>query len=98
MRSIEQQLIGAILARQPFSGGNTAYSPAANTVTLHGNLIARYTDTAGWQFNLSGWNTPTTRSRINALASALRPGGSRVYQKDGDPMSDGRVIGQNEWF
>ena len=37
-------------------------------IYLHGNMIASYS-TGEWSFTLQGWNTPTTKSRINALAN-----------------------------
>lgn len=38
------------------------------SVYLYGNLIAQLSQGENWGFKMCGWNTPTTRSRINALA------------------------------
>jgi hypothetical protein len=51
-------------------------------VKLHGNIIASFypaTDT----FTLSdaGWQTVTTKSRINALLSVFSPAAGRLYSK-----------------
>lgn len=72
MRKIEQAMIDAINGNREFRSGFTAVSVSAGdiAVTLHGNTIARRI--AGrWRWTLAGWNTPLTRSRINALARGL---------------------------
>lgn len=70
-RKILTELAEAIRARRPFNAGNTTYSPADGTVRLHGNLIARGLHIGAPQFSLAGWNTPTTRGRISAVAQAV---------------------------
>jgi hypothetical protein len=78
MRVIEKQMIEAIKAGKNWLNGNTRvrHDPVVGgcevEVYLHGNLIAkrffRGEDKPGeWQITLAGWNTPTTRSRLNAL-------------------------------
>ncbi len=62
-------------------------------VKLHGNTIASFypaTDT----FTLSdaGWQTTTTKSRINALLSVFSPAAGRVYSKAFD-----WYIGDSTW-
>lgn len=81
MRKIEQAMIAAIRDYRPWRDGNTAYD-GAGTVTLHGNAIAKFEDSPEGKrgsilFNLCGWNTPTTRSRINALANEFGRSGVR---------------------
>lgn len=73
-RKIEDQMIAAIRTAKTFKSGNTeVVQPAdgATQVLLHGNPILRYVPTQGWEWSLAGWNTPTTRSRINAAVRAF---------------------------
>jgi hypothetical protein len=78
MRVIEKQMIEAVKAGKNWLNGNTRvhHDPVVGgcevEVYLHGNLIAkrffRGEDKPGeWKITLAGWNTPTTRSRLNAL-------------------------------
>ena len=78
MRKIEQELLNAIDAGRVWSKDNTridvALLPSRShllTVYLHNNAIAKIeTNDRGilnLRFTLAGWNTPTTRSRINAI-------------------------------
>lgn len=77
MRKIEENILDAIWAWEPFCKGSTCFNRQAGTsdgweLSLHGNVIA-YFD-RGSKFpqipvyiTLAGWNTHTTRSRLNAL-------------------------------
>lgn len=65
------------------------------TVYLHGNLIAQYSN-GKWGFKMCGWNTPTTRSRINAIAHEWRRAG--VCMRKGVLYSGGEVITSVDWF
>ncbi len=101
MRKIEQQMIAAVLAGRDWQSANTAVRTEGGNVlvTLHGNTIARCT-TGVWEWTLAGWNTPTTRSRINALARAFYL--YRVTTKSGATYamaSDGTTfaVGDSEW-
>jgi hypothetical protein len=74
-RKIEQSVTDAIRARRAFCGGNTQVTPTADglLVTLHGHKVAHLfgsTLVVDW----CGWNTTTTRSRINCALDALAPG------------------------
>ena len=65
------------------------------SVYLHGNLIAQYS-TGEWGFKMCGWNTPTTRSRINVIAGEFgQPG---VCQRKGKLYSAGKEINSLDWF
>jgi len=73
-RKIEQQIESAIAARRSFCGGNTQVTPYHDDlyVTLHGHKVAHMsgnTLTLDW----CGYNTPTTRSRLNCVLRALAP-------------------------
>lgn len=50
------------------------------TVYLHSNMIAQFSG-GQWGFKLAGWNTPTTKSRINAIAKHWNRSG--VHQSKG---------------
>ncbi len=77
MRKIEREMLVAIKRGKNWESGNTEVrhykgtdsATGINTteVLLHGNTIASHTDGYDWYYNLCGWNTPTTRSRISSI-------------------------------
>ena len=79
MHKVEYRMVEAIKAGKPMKSGNTEVtSDAFNTavVKLYGSPIARTRwipgqDKLGWEWTLAGFNTKTTRSRINALSNGL---------------------------
>ena len=75
----------AIQSNEDWCSGNTRviYSPIRNTseVYLHNNLIAIVTDD-GLQIFDGGWQSNTTKSRLNALCSEFCVEGECVYQKN----------------
>ena len=86
MRLIEQQMNSAVRNKKNFSKANTMvrYDKAENlsSVYLHGHRIADYCHTKGKAWISScGWETVTTKSRINALLEEFREG-FRVIQKN----------------
>ena len=91
MRKIEEQMNNAIRHRRNWAGSNTTvtcYKKDGITtevnVLLHGHCIA-WIDTATNDLNISsaGWETVTTKSRLNALLEDFRDG-ARVVQKNFD--------------
>ena len=85
MRKIEQQMNSAIRNRVNWSGGNTTVmidpkNADQATVLLHGNRIAQVCSEFVAIFD-GGWQTVTTKSRLNALLAEFRPK-VRVFQKD----------------
>ena len=82
MRKIESEMNAAVTNRYNFSKANTQVSinDRIAEVRLHGNLIARVGDNFV-QILDGGWQSVTTKSRLNALLSAVTPNGS-VFQKD----------------
>ena len=81
MRKIEEQMNMAIRSRKNWAGSNTTvrcYKKDGITteidVLLHGNCIAWF-DTASNDFNISsaGWETVTTKSRLNAILEEFAP-------------------------
>ncbi len=73
MRKIEEAMNRAINSGRNWHGDNTAVIHADDThmeVTLHGNRIAQrvhINGTTKWYISLAGWNTSTTKSRLNAI-------------------------------
>ncbi len=82
MRKIESQMNAAVTNRYNFSKANTSVSinDRIAEVRLHGNLIARVGDNFV-QILDGGWQSVTTKSRLNALLSAVTNDGG-VFQKD----------------
>ena len=84
MRKIETQMINAIADRRDWKNANTRviHSDVRGTseVYLHDNLIAIVNDRGGIQIMDGGWQSTTTKSRLNALLSACCPG-ARVFAK-----------------
>ena len=89
MRKIERQMIEAIKSETDWKSGNTKVINFYNedkecvvtSVFLHDNLIAEVTDTDMKIFD-GGWQSNTTKSRLNALCSEFCVDGERVFQKD----------------
>ena len=86
MRKIEQQMNRAIVNRNNWSNSNTFVEYNSNTdcstVVLHRTAIAVYDhNTQALKLNTGGWQTVTTKSRLNAILSQLITGAS-VFQRD----------------
>ena len=84
MRKIESQMIAAINANKNWKSGNTEVkTDDANIsrVFLHGNHIATIDDDSMMIMD-GGWQSNTTKSRLNALCDAFCVTGERVFQKD----------------
>lgn len=96
MRKIESELRDAIRDFRPFHKGNTAFvkhfgSDDIWALYLHGNHIATFnrrsdTPTIPTEISLAGWNSNTTRSRLNALD------GVSVHTKNFTPYLNGHEI------
>ena len=99
MRKVEQQMNEAILNRKDFFKGNTSVENYITEtgareaiVKLHGNHIATIGDTL--QISDAGWQTVTTKSRLNALLNEFAEG-CYVFQKNFDWFlgdADGNVL------
>ena len=89
MRKIEQQMNEAILNRKDFFKGNTSVQHYVSNLTgareaavhLHGNHIATIGDRL--QICDAGWQTVTTKSRLNALLNEFAEG-CYLFQKNFD--------------
>lgn len=74
-------------------------------LTFHGNTIAVRKVDGSIEVTLAGWNTVTTRARINWLSDLL-DSGTRVFQRNFAPFvfdwrnrGDGeREISSRDWF
>ena len=102
MRQIEKQMVAAIKARKNFKSGNTEVTMTRNEylgtctamVYLHCNLISNISfgpENVEARFTLAGWNTNTTRSRLNAL-------GVGVSQCKWAPYHNGKAISSTDWY
>jgi len=78
-------MIAAINASKNWQSANTSvhFNEESNTsiVRLHGNKIAEITDNDMTIFD-GGWQTTTTKSRLNALCSEFCITGEGVFQKN----------------
>jgi len=85
MRKIETQMIAAINNRKDWKSGNTEVFINGNNcanVYLHGNLIAWVNKDNGLTVFDGGWQTNTTKSRLNALCDEFCLRGECIFQKD----------------
>ena len=84
MRKIEMMMNRAIRYRKNFSSGNTTVRAFRESVDvyLHGNHIASL-DTATHKLTIKdgGWQSVTTKSRLNALLDEFAPS-MGIFQKD----------------
>jgi hypothetical protein len=83
MRKIETQMNAAIRDSKDWKSGNTMVSSAdgVSFVFLHGNCIAQIGETFVRLFD-GGWQSATTKSRLNAILFAFGMDGERVFQKN----------------
>ena len=70
MRKIESEMIAAVKGNINWSKDNTSVTieDGISKVYLHGNLIAEIDDVSLKLYD-GGWQTTTTKSRLNALLS-----------------------------
>ena len=84
MRKIEKNMNSAIWSKKNWAGSNTTVitEDDISTVMLHGNHIATYYhDTKELTLFDGGWQSNTTKSRLNALCAEFATGFS-VFQKN----------------
>ena len=93
MRKIEREMVNAIHAGKAWHKDNTRVTvnkredgATITSVYLHGNLIAQTGKDGAWSFCLRGWNSPTTRSRINAIARVLECRAWGIASYKGEPV------------
>ena len=87
MRKIETQMNAAISNNADWQKDNTSvhFDPETNTsvVRLHGNKIAEV-DNDGIKLFDGGWQSNTTKSRLNAILSEHGDCGDKVFAKNFD--------------
>ena len=85
MRKIESQMNAAVQANQNWSSGNTTVhfneETGESLIRLHGNLIAIVDEDSMKIFD-GGYQSNTTKSRLNALCDAFCVAGEGIFQKD----------------
>ena len=100
MRKIEKEMQNALRTKVNWSKSNTSVSvdnEGNQFVTLHGNLIAQISNFGDIKLSSCGWQTVTTKSRLNAILDTFLSG-IGVYQKNfewyigGDDFFDGYTI------
>ena len=82
MRKIESQMNAAIAAGTDWKSANIAVvnEDGVSKVLLHGNKIAEIGDSFIRLFD-GGWQSNTTKSRLNAILAAHGERGDCVFQK-----------------
>ncbi len=111
LRTIETKMIAAIRNGQTWKSDNTMvrFENGAAIVFLHGHRIAYVYPDRTVRVSLAGWNTVTTRSRVNAILSQLVAGFNRVHTVKGvphltvggrGPLNPDRTIpiGSDDWL
>ena len=90
MRVVTKQIKDAFEQGKSLKVGNTKTD--GQTVWLHGNAIVKRDADGLVRWSLAGWNTPTTRERVNGIANA------RVCQVAFEPVLNGEIINPSDWF
>lgn len=89
MRKITEQAMQAFNNNEAFSKDNTqvVIQGSMTILKLHGSDIACKTDDVGTTFSLCGWNTPTTRERLQAAGvNICQRKGQAYYMKSRDEL------------
>ena len=85
MRKIESQMCAAVQGNKDWQSSNTSvhFDPetGVSVVRLHGNKIAEVSDNDMTIFD-GGWQSKTTKSRLNALCEYFCCTGEGVFQKN----------------
>ena len=85
MRKIETQMNAAVHSNKNWTSGNTSVQFDADDnvsrVYLHGNHIATVSDDSIQLFD-GGWQSVTTKSRINAICGEFARAGEGVFQRN----------------
>ena len=90
MRKVTEQIKTAFENGESLKVGNTRTD--GTSVFLHGNEIIRR-DVSGIVFaTLAGWNTPTTRERVNGIT------GMGFHQIGFVACLDGEPVCEDDWF
>ncbi len=90
MRKVTAQIKAAFEQGISLKVGNTKTN--GKTVWLHGNAIIKRDPDGLVRWSLAGWNTSTTRDRVNGIVNA------GVRQEDFEPVLNGEIIDSSDWF
>ena len=73
MNAINILAAAAFTLEEPFNSNNTVVYVNTHPIklVLHGNTIASKKPHGRISITLAGWNTPTTRARLNALPGVV---------------------------
>ena len=84
MRKITLQAVTAFMMGQNFSSGNTRVVCEGRfaTLRLHGNAIANR-DGNTVMLTDAGWQTTTTKERLNGLLEVMGKAGMKISQRKG---------------
>ena len=97
MRKIEVQMCAAVQSNKNWQSGNTSVhfdsETGVSVVRLHGNKIAEIDDTSMKIFD-GGYQSTTTKSRLNALCREFCIDGECVYQKNFQWFID-KLVGES---
>ena len=93
MRKITQKIATAFINGESLKIKNTETD--GQSVWLHGNEIARKTDN-GLEVTLAGWNTVTTRERVNGICE-LWGSNLRFVQRDFEAFTQSASNGFESW-
>ena len=105
MRQIEKNMNNAIKSKKNWAGSNTSVITENDSaygleskVYLHGNHIATYNHSLKeLELHDGGWQSNTTKSRLNALCSELATGFS-VFQKNWDWFISDRLGNKKDFI
>ena len=90
MRKVTQEIKQAFEQGKSKKVGNTETN--GTSVFLHGNEIVRR-EPSGLVFaTLAGWNTPTTRERVNGIT------GLGFHQVNFEACLNGHIVDPSAWF
>ena len=90
MRKVTEQIKNAFEQGTSLKVGNTETD--GKTVWLHGNAIVKRDPDGLVRWSLAGWNTPTTRERVNGIANA------GVHQVNFEAILNAQIINSFDWF
>tara|TARA_A200000159_G_C6997939_1_gene204438 strand:- start:89 stop:403 length:315 start_codon:yes stop_codon:yes gene_type:complete len=90
MRKVTQDIKEAFEQRKAKTIGNT--STDGESVWLHGNKIVTRDKSGMVIATLAGWNTPTTRERVNGIT------GMNFHQVNFEARLNGHEIDPFAWF
>lgn len=95
MRSVTEQVVNAFLNGRTTSVSNSFTN--GKELYLHGNKIAMFNDKGQLEISLCGWNTVTTRERLNGI---FEIGGYnlKLSTKKGQAMINGIAIDDDRYY